>query len=1079
MKTTIIICRYLFILLILLANNKVNSQTNPPLTVNTTPVTYSCNLGSYGQVTFSVPAQALTGDNILLEITLPGILSASPNCTKTVTITNTPGVDFVTSPVEFPFAGGSGIYTNAGIIDPNNGQNFNVIYQFPGGVTCNGTIVGFTVKVEVNCDGVISTCEGEVQVEALAAKYWTITKEFVTGNLACGTSHWRFRLKHDNPNGSGLGTYYLTGTITETTSLPVIDPPSGFFSISPYWLFNGETQYDVQLQNCAQLGAVITNTADYQFSLGNSCEVMSGSLSVDSPPLAAPSPSISFTKYASANGGIFLSGCGGYYNICVTNNGNTPWTDLQINDNFTIPGINITDLGLGYFTESPPGALTGPVEFTAPPGFSLDPGEGTCLTVYFDITGNSNTIVTNKAYLQYAGGGGVYDAGNPSPCPGYDCPTVDASIQNTSVTTDFTISESQPIPSICKCNEPNPFSVPIKNVGEHIKFRIQVGNAGSAPLNTTITDPMATTTQDLEIIPGSITYTYFPHQSGNYCGNLSGPGVPFSSISGTSASFNNDILNPVFTINGLPGDCSIWYTNIVVIEFEAQVKPQLAGSKINMASMGNLTSQANYTVDLTGELQIDKMADQQIVETGDSFNYIITVTNMGSDPLNNIVMTDALPSCIVQNGTPTVTRGSQNISSTSSGNIVIAIASSEIINPGESFVITLPVKKINGTICCNNSATVTGNMVNNNVALTAATSPDEIACVQSGLCCDIDNVSIYTSWLSLSTITNQFSIHINGGSVPIQEIEISMLDYHVTYLSPDCQPTDMGIFGNIFSPNLTVGGLSLNNNNTHSVSWLPGTPFLLNDWIICRISRPAILNLPCCNGTLHFCLKVRLKDINCNVCEKIICRSFRLNDNYVPCPGKPWTITRFPGSTVRFGPGMKNQYDKTISEQQQRTETEDIKRQQEIEKIIKTMELPQRDEFIKNLNRTGSLKIDSTNVTGDVKPKNIDTKCLCNQYSGKWVAISQNNGAVKKLPCGGSVTYTGPQSLKITATKYLCTPITCLPTYHWYVQGPVSGSGTGQTFIYNFSTVGNYSITITPMCGITTCAPCQFKVKIN
>ena len=58
--------------------------------------------------------------------------------------------------------------------------------------------------------------------------------------------------------------------------------------------------------------------------------------------------------------------------------------------------------------------------------------------------------------------------------------------------------------------------------------------------------------------------------------------------------------SPIFTITNLPGICSFGQSNIVVIEFEAVVKPQISGSKTNNAIMNTspaLIAVANYTID--------------------------------------------------------------------------------------------------------------------------------------------------------------------------------------------------------------------------------------------------------------------------------------------------------------------------------------------------------------------------------------------------------------------------------------------------------------------------------------------------
>ena len=146
------------------------------------------------------------------------------------------------------------------------------------------------------------------------------------------------------------------------------------------------------------------------------------------------------------------------------------------------------------------------------------------------------------------------------------------------------------------------------------------------------------------------------------------------------------------------------------------------------------------------------------------------------------------------------------------------------------------------------------------------------------LCCNIPGD------LSVELIKNNnprfggesLSLQISGISTPIQNIEVSMVDYHVTYANDLCKPANMGIFGNISSPNNTVAGLVLTDNGTQSISWNPGAPGVFNGNIKLNITKPNILNLPCCNGKMDFCLKVKITDVNCNVCEKIVCGSLDL-----------------------------------------------------------------------------------------------------------------------------------------------------------------------------------------------------------
>lgn len=942
-------------LLILLSGNYISfSQPFTPIVVNNTPVIGACTLGSYGTVAINVPTEALTGDNIPLNINLP---ATATNCIKTVTITSSANLNFVSSVI--PFSGGGTIYTNAGVLDPINGQNFNVFYRFAGGVTCNNAQGSLTVKVELNCNGNIITCERTVNVRARAGNYWTVSKQFLTGNLTCGNSYWRINVIHSNPNGAGLGAYTLNGTITENATVPVISPASAI-SVNATHLFNGNYQYNVVLENCRPQGSTITNTANYNFVLGNSCGTMINSVQATSPALQSPNASISFTKSAYANGGVFSPGCQGVYSICVYNNGNTPWTNFTLNDNLTIPGITVTSvsLGAGWSGSS---ATSGPVSYTNTG--VLNPGEQTCIYIYFTVTGAPTTTVTNTAYLSYAGGGGSNPGPTSTGCPGINCPIINTSIQNKTAPNNFTISQPVAIPKIVKCNEPYTLSPPIKQVGGTIKFRILVGNSGAANLTTTITDALNTASQNL-IIVGTPTYTYYTNQY-IYTDWCTIGGGTTTNI----CTWNNNTTNPVFNVNALPGNCNLDRANVLVIEFEATINPQLSGSKTNTATMGSLSANANYTIDKFGSLMIRKKADVQTVENGAGFNYIITVTNVGSHPLNTVVVTDNLPTCVARNGNISVKRGTTVISSSVTGNIVLNINPVEIINPGESFVITVPVRKLGGTSCCNESASATSKMVIDGYLVPANTPINEPACVVSTLCCDIPHLQMGLNPV-LSWRTGAFNLNINAGATPIQEMEVSVIDYHVQYSSSECKPSNMGIFGNVFSPNVNVGGLVLNGNGSHSLTWLPGSPVLLNHTIRLSISKPSILGLSCCNGIVYFCLKVRIKDVNCRVCEKIVCGSFNIKDNIIIInPPNDWPHLQ----AIPVRPDLKVQYEKMLMEQQQQNEIEIFQRQLQIEKMLEKIEPAKKEEFMKQLNSNGTGKGEPLQIILEGGPLSVPT----------------------------------------------------------------------------------------------------------
>jgi uncharacterized repeat protein (TIGR01451 family) len=923
--------------ILILATGNLKAQLVPSttaITANNTPVIATCNLGSYGNAQISVPTEALTGDNIPLNITFP---ATSVNCVKKVTITSSSNLNFVSSVMAFVPAGPN-VYTNSVLLDPINGQNFNVMYKFPNGIICNNASGTFAVEFEVTCGSNTIKCTANVTVKARAANYWSIYKQFITGNLTCGESYWRIILSHNNLNAWGLGAYNISGAITETTGLPIISGASFSPNYSCY-AGNYNIVGTVVLENCQNQGTTITNTANYNLNLGGGCSNAVGNISAVSTPLASPNASISFSKTAWSNGQLFSNGCTGYYWLQVCNNGNTPWTNFTITDNLTIPGITVTSINLFGWTETPPGALTGPVTFTNP-ALVLNPGQCSYIQIFFTVTGPTSSTVTNTASLQYQGGGGSSGTGQLTGCPGINCPVINTTIQNTTATSTFQIKPAQAVPSIVKCNEPNPYTVPIKQVGNTIKFRILVGNAGSGPLTSVITDAL-NGLQNLSIVPGTVTFTYYPNQTYVYCGMyLTGTPPPSS-----YAIWNNNLTNPQFNINNLPGNCNLGRSNVLVIEFEANILPQLSGSKTNTAVLGSQSANANYTIDKTGILQIRKTASVSTVENGGSFFYTLTVTNMGSAPLNNVIVTDNLPSCIQRNGNVTVTKNMSSITNTVSSNVVITINPATVINPGESFIITIPVIKVSGTNCCNPSASATAKMVPDGTLINAVTPIDQPACVTSLLCCDIPRFQTTLSSV-LSPTPGVFNLAVNGGPVPVQELEVSMLDYHVVYSSPACKPANMGIFGNIFSPNTLVGGLTINNNNSHSVGWGLGTPTILNNNIRLVISRPGIIDLPCCNGTMYFCLKIRIKNVNCDVCEKIVCGRFNLRSNIIIWD-TPIDIN--PHLQVRIRTDLVEANEIQTLKNQQRLEIEDAKVVEAIEKEIKSLDPTKASEFLKRL----------------------------------------------------------------------------------------------------------------------------------
>jgi len=1075
-------------------------------------------LGPYGNATVSVPSEALTGDNIALNITLPGTLPA--NCTKKVQITRSSNLLFQSSgAIPFSVVGGNPLaYENNSPLAGNDGQNFNLFFKFPNYTTCNGTVGTFNVVITTNCGGVETTYTTSVNVVARAANYWSVTKEFVAGNLTCGVSAWRIRLNHSNPNGSGLGAYKIQGTITENPAVPVIS--GGSFTVNNNPPDNASYVYAVSLQNCAIEGSIVTNTANYNFTLGDgTCGTMNGTVTATSPPLASPNANISFTKTVLNKFNTNLTpGCDARYQIGICNNGNVPWTNLVMTDNLNIPGITITgphQLPSGWTFTNVGGTYT----FTNP-GAVLNPGD--CVYFYIDFEINNTAVVgstiTNTAELSYqaAGSGNTGGGGTPiNSCAGINCPVIQDSIQNKVATESFIVEVPRAIPSIKKCivDPPNSLVPPIYQIGDTIKFSVMVGNSGSASLTTTVSDAMGMPNQNLQIIPGSINYKYFSNQNYGFLNSCNvNFGTPVSPMPFTVNANTSDLQNPTFTINAMPGICDYYKANFLIIEFEAKILPQLHGTKTNTAILPNgtttLSSAVNYSVDQVGILAIHKKADKEIVENGQSFNYIIEVTNNGSVPLNNIVVTDMLPDCVRSNAPIRIKNGAGNIITyTSSGNIQINVTPGTQLQPGDTFTITIPVTKSGSGNCCNERVSVTANMVTSNISLSAnyGSAAAPAACVRGTECCDIDGFSA-----SIKESNGKFYVHLNGGIVPIQEVEISMIDYHVEYSEKDCQPSDMGIFGTISTTSNMLSGLLLNSgdNNTSSLTWAPGNPSVLNTSVLLDILDPSKLNLSCCDVKFSFCLKVKVKDVNCNVCEKTICYTSEQPQEQ-PCEIRIRDIGRdrklCPGESITFnwtGTTPSGLVDIALFDATNGT----------VYQVLATA-IPNTGTYTFTIpnnipcNPVRNWMIIVKDARGACSARSnvfqiscctVVTRCDCGQWKNSTVVINQGliaepdgpiaqSKAIINVPnnsiqtsCGKIVELKRNISYSFTAPDYICNPENCAVSYQWQIIAPNGSvsSGVGKTHHYSFNTYGVYKVIFIPICGGKKCDPCEITVRI-
>jgi len=857
---------------------------------------------------------------------------------------------------------------------------------------------------------------------------------------------------------------------------------------------------------------------------------MQGTVSADSPPLQDVLPSANFTKRAYSTSGTYsgsvlnmTAGCEGYYSIVFGNNGNVPWTNIVISDDLNIPGLTITSISLPTGWVSSPNNTSSPTAsnytFTAPASYVLNPGNSIGINIWFTVNSSvaNNTIISNTATVIYNGAGNSSGSSSSSPCPGTVCPQLNIGPQNNTATALIKVVAPFDLPKIAKCIE-NPTVGNIYQIGSVVEFNILIGNSGSGSLTKDITDALSLpSNQNLEIIPSSINYTYYDDEHLSYiqCAGIPYLTSPISPIPFTINTNTSNLQSPIFSIVGMPGICNHYKANILKINFQATVLPQNYGVKTNIARIDgtNLSSSVNYTIDQVGVLEVHKRADTEFVDSGAAFNYIIEVTNSGSVALDNINIVDNLPSCVTLNSGITVKDIiGTNLGFTQSGNLNVSLTSSIQLLPGETFIITIPVTKNGGSNCCNESVTAHGTMVTSSVILDAnyGDVQNPAACVKSTECCDIDDFDAHL----YDDGSGGYNVVINGGSVPIQEIDVAVIDYHVEYNNADCLPqTGMGIFGMLSTSNLTFNGLLLDGttNNTNNLNWKPGNPTVLNGTINVAVSEPNILNLECCKAEFYFCIKVTVKDVNCNVCEKIICLeklpdppceisikkmkdSYCTGDNmpiswsgtsrnvnvklYNTITGSYQTIaTNQPstGSLVWPIPYSITPCDSTwqiVVEDVNNPKCNTISNKFIIKCCPKECECGEWKTNIVTINWKNNISLPNGNQDPKEMMPNIVNRNLM------WLLPQSMTSNVK---CGDKVQLKKPFTYNFTSPIYNCNPADCAANYKWSVRNLSTNQiahGNGSSFSYNFPSSGDYKITFYPICGSNECEPCIVYVKI-
>ncbi len=370
-------------------------------------------------------------------------------------------------------------------------------------------------------------------------------------------------------------------------------------------------------------------------------------------------------------------------------------------------------------------------------------------------------------------------------------------------------------------------------------------------------------------------------------------------------------------------------------------------------------------------------------------------------------------------------------------------------------------------------------------------------------CCDSITLSA-----SLTENNGAFNLNLNSGTTQIQEVEVSMVDYHATYSEPGCQPVNMDAGnGHIGYMNTTTHNLSSLNlvaaqNNSHALEWMPGSPAQLNHTVNFSVKPPSVINVSCCSVNFSFCIKVRVKDINCNVCEQFLCYPSSSTCHCGSWGNIPIQVigiinsdrqsVQLNGTPVNCGDSItlqKGEYIFSVPDYSCIPNSNAATYQWMVQGPVSGSGTDKPFNF--NFSQPGAYSVTITpfccNQQCDpceIKVIVPDPSCKCGKWNSSYMHLGINpqtplSSRPFPVACGDSVTYDGPRSLHIGVGDFSCIPASCQATYKWEVSGPISGNDSGKPFDFYFSQAGTYTVTVTPYCGNQPCEPCKITVIIR
>lgn len=606
-------------------------------------------------------------------------------------------------------------------------------------------------------------------------------------------------------------------------------------------------------------------------------------------------------------------GCSGRYIIQFKNTGNVPITQLTITDLFP---TGLTYINHSIFPTNA-GVLntnSSPFQFNMTPNYSLAPDVTISIEINFLVNTavSPGTLITNYATANFNANipinPGNDFCGNP----------VQTVINNTAQdSVKFNVKQPSPLVSIKKCVT-GPSAVA---VGGQQSFAIVIANNGDQAFNGTLTDPIAahnlSNIQNVQVFAGTVQNIQSVNDPNLSCNQLAQNFLQPLTAPTNGFSVTTSVSNTALTANlTIPPNCNFMETNVVMITFTATQMPASMGKNIATVTLGagqTISSQVNYNIlamaALNGEKQVNSGINQsnwsnsQIVPVGGTFQYRIRISNVGSLPLSGIQVQDNLPSC-VQLANPaniTVVDANNNpVSASTSFNAGVFVLSGFTLNPGQDVFLVFNVQRTAATPePCINCATISAvsplsaNPLTWNAGCANILQPlncEDAACkelkVEIKPRLVIGNGNVQPMLLQLSY------------PVPIQELSIHVDDFFIQYLPGDCKPANISnAVGHIATASSSIGGVNgLLLQQPHSpmntnLSWI-GNPTPVNtgfgilSGIPFNLSLPNILNLKCCEGRMNICFTVRIKDVNCVVCERTICRVLKFPNavNVTPSP---------------------------------------------------------------------------------------------------------------------------------------------------------------------------------------------------